>query len=193
MKSYIFSGLLTLAVCTPAFAQENASSPNLIGKRYVETQFSYIDYDASSDFALGSTFNLPLSASFDTGAAFVHTQEEGDDSQNYQVLGAYLTGYRDVGGTRAFARATLNYEWWAVKNLWWYQADVGVERALGDHLLFTAYASWLDFLTDTFLDSSFSGTAKLTYWITPAVAFSGAGTLIEEGNIAYRLGLTLVF
>ena len=193
MKSSFIVGLLALVFCASASSQEASATPNLIGKRYVDTQFSYIDYSSSADFALGSSFNLPLTTSFDAGAAFSATQEEGDDSHNYQVLGAYLTGYHDIELTRAFARGTINYEWWSVKNLWWYQADAGFERALSDHLLLTAYATWLDYFSSIFLDSGFSGTAKLTYWITPAVAVSGATTLIEEGNIAYRLGVTFVF
>lgn len=186
---------LALAACAPAFAQDNAgaASPGLIGKRHVETQFSYIDYSGSSDFALGTAFNQPLNASFDAGAAFTHTQEEGDDSHNYQVFGINLTGHHDFGKTRAFARGTLNYEWWSVKDLWWYQADVGFERPLCDRVLFTVYGSYLDFLTDIFLESTFSGTAKLTYWATPDIGVSAAVSVIERGAVAGRLGVAYVF
>lgn len=194
MKTTRHSALLALALVlgSSAFAQDTAT-PGLLGKRHVETQFSYIDYRGTSDYALAAAFNQPLNASFDAGAAFTHTQQEGDASQNYQVLGAYLTAHRDFDGTRVFARATLNYEWWAVKNLWWYQTDLGFERALGDRVVVTAYASWLDFLTDTFLESRFSGTAKLTWWATPDIGVSGAFSLIEGGVRAYRLGVAFVF
>ncbi|HSI08336.1 MAG TPA: hypothetical protein VK985_07075 [Rariglobus sp.] len=195
MKSFLLTGLLAFASCTSVFSQDTAAAttPNLIGKRYVETQFSYIDYSGSSDFALGTAFNQPLNASFDAGAAFVHTQEEGNDSHNYQVFGLNLTGHHDFGKTRAFARGTINYEWWSVKNLWWYQADVGLERALCDRVLFTAYVSWLDFFSSTFIDSSISGTAKLTYWATPEIGLSAAASMIERGAVAGRLGVAFVF
>lgn len=195
MKLLQLATLLALAACTSAFAQDNttATTPNLLGKHYVETQFSYIDYSGSSDFALGTAFNQPLNASFDAGAAFTHTQEEGDDSHNYQVFGVNLTGHHDFGKTRAFARATLNYEWWSVKNLWWYQADVGFERALRDRVLVTAYVSYLDFFTSTFIDSSFSATAKLTWWATPEIGLSPSVSVIERGAVAYRLGVAYVF
>ena len=194
MKSLFAPALLTLAVAAPAFAQDaSASAPGLIGKRYVETQFSYIDYQGSSDFSVATAFNQPLNASFDAGAAFSHTWEEGDDSHNYQVLGACLTAHRDFGKTRAFARGTINYEWWSVKDLWWYQADVGFERALCDRVLFTAYGSYLDFLTDIFLESTFSGTAKLTCWAVPEIGVSASVSVIERGAVAGRLGFAYVF
>lgn len=196
MKLLRLAPLLALAACTSAFSQDNTAAtttPNLIGKRHVETQFSYIDYSGSADFALGTAFNQPLNASFDAGAAFTHTQEEGNDSHNYQVFGLNLTTHHDFGKTRAFARGTINYEWWSVKNLWWYQADVGFARALCDRVLFTAYATWLDFLSSTFIDSSFSATAKLTYWATPEIGLSPSVSVIERGAVAYRLGVAYVF
>ncbi|MBC8039302.1 MAG: hypothetical protein H7Y06_02050, partial [Opitutaceae bacterium] len=71
--------------------------------------------------------------------------------------------------------------------------DVGFERALCSRVLFTAYATWLDFFTDTFIEGSFSGTAKLTYWATPEIGLSPSISVIERGTIAYRLGVAFVF
>lgn len=192
MKTSAIIGL-ALSLSSFAFAQGAADTPGLLGTRYVETQFSHIHYDNSSDFSLAVAFNQPLTSSFDVGLATSHTQEEGDDSQNYQTLGAYLAAHHDIGGFRVFARAGLNYEWWSVKNLWWYQTDVGFERALNDRLLFTAYASWQDFLTDTFLDSTFFGTAKLTYWATSDLALSASFAVLERSAVAYRFGVAFAF
>ena len=191
--SFLLTALLAVVFCTPAFSQ-SAASPSLLGKRSVETDAAYINYSGyPSDFSVGTTVNVPLNASFDAGASFDHTFQEGDSTHHYEVLGAHLTGYRDVGGVRVFARATLNYEWWSVENLVWYQADVGVERALCDRLLVSAFVSWHDFFSSQVLDGSFAGTAKLTYWMTPKVAVSGSGALLEGGSIAYRLGVIFVF
>lgn len=193
MKSIVLlTALLAVVFNAPAFAQSPAS-PSLLGKRTIETDLGINDYTQyPTDYFVGTTVNVPLTAGLDAGASFDHTRQEGGAS-HYEVLGAHLTGYRDVGATRLFARATLNYEWWAVENLVWYQADIGAERALCSRVLLSAFVSWHDFFSSQVLDGSFSSTAKLTYWVTPKVALDGSGSLLEEGSISYRVGVTFVF
>ena len=193
MKSTCFFTVLTSVIfCASGFAQAPAS-PSLLGKRTVETDLGINDYTQyPTDYFVGTTVNVPLTAGLDAGASFDHTRQEGGAS-HYEVLGAHLTGYHDVGAPRLFARATLNYEWWAVENLVWYQADIGAERALCSRVLLSAFISWHDFFSSQVLDGSFSSTAKLAYWVTPKVALDGSCSLLEEGSLSYRLGVTFVF
>ncbi|MDF3056225.1 MAG: hypothetical protein K0R17_440 [Rariglobus sp.] len=193
MKSRLLAGLVALSLAAPAFAQ-SATSPSLLGKRYVEGFASYTNYNHyPADFGFGATVNTPLCASFDVGSTFFHSRQEGDASHHYEMLDAHLAAHRDLGPVRAFARATLGYEWWSVENLTWYRLDAGAERALTERLLISAHVSWQDFFSSDVLEGRFSVTSKATFWVTSSVAVSLSGAYIETGDLATRLGLAFVF
>jgi len=193
MKPALFASLLASTFAASAFAQPS-DAPSLLGQRYVEPFVGYTDYNRfTSDFGLGATVNLPLSTSFDVGSTFLHNQQEGDDSQHYETLDAHLAAHRDLGPVRAFARATLGYEWWSVENLTWYRLDLGAERALSQNLLLSAHVSWQDFFSSDVLAGRFSVTGRATYWLTATTAASFSTAYLETGDLFFKLGVAFLF
>ena len=179
------------ALTTPAFAQTAGSG--LLGKRYAEASAFLIEYNHFEDdgYGVGTAVNLPVAAHFDVGATFQHNWLEGDGSEDFQDLTAYLTAYTECGDFRPYARASLAYEWWGVSDDPWYQLDAGSEYLVTDRLSVSAQISWTEFLATDWNGGDFSATARANYWFTDSVAGSVNVGYVEGGS--WSTGAAVVF
>lgn len=177
------------AVIPAAFAQTASASADsgVIGKRYVEVGAFVLDYnnDPDNGYAVGTTVNVPVSAALDVGATFEHNWLEGDRSENFQDLSAYVTYHRSYGWARSFLRAELGYEWWHVSDDPYYALDVGMEFPLTERLAVSAALNWSEFLASDWNGGAFAGKARAYYWLSDTVAASLRVTAFEGGTWSY--------
>jgi hypothetical protein len=164
-----------------------AADSGVIGKRYVEVGAFILNYNHTSDdgYAVGTTVNAPVSACLDVGATFEHNWLEGDRSENFQDLSAYVTYHRSYGWARSFLRAELGYEWWHVSDDPYYSLDVGMEFPLTERLAVSAALNWSEFLASDWNGGAFAGKARAYYWLTDTVAASLRVTAFEGGTWSY--------
>lgn len=196
---------LGVALVTPAFAQEaepvasapsTASASGLLGKRYVAASFILTetqDIDAPG-YGLATAINLPLSARFDVGALFAHNWTEGDTSDHFQDLAAYVTAHGVCGDFRPFAKASLGYQWWReVSDDPWYQVDVGSEYLLTERLSLSAQLSWSEYLAADWNGGEWGVGTRANYWVTTNIATSATVAYTEGGTWTYGLGVVVRF
>ena len=104
---------LGLLVAGTSFAQETSSN-GLLGQRYAEFNFSFIETDNVSKLSYepGLRVNLPLIANqVDVGATYDYARLRGPLRGHANSLSTYAVGYMALDGAKPFLGAALSHTW----------------------------------------------------------------------------------
>lgn len=188
--------LAALATATLSFAQAEAPNAGLLGKRYVETGFSYLDFNHSSTevYGLDVSANFPVLANVDVGVGYVYDWEGGNSDINGHAIAAAATGYQAFGSLNGFATVGLGYDWndQISEETFWF-ADVGIEHSLSSTVSLLASAGYSDDFDGPSNDGLWDGTLRGNYWVTEAISTNVSVSLIEGGHIGSRVGVVFTF
>ena len=194
------SVLAAVAASASGFAQTAPDNPaagtssGLLGHRYAEYNFGFLDVNKSSTdvFGAGLTINLPIAPSFDVSLNYTYAWLEGHRSTDSHDLSATGIYYFNSGKLKPFGGLTLGYNWNDGDSAANWGAIAGVEYEINPQVVLTASVGY----TDDFKSgdsSSFDGTVRANYWFTRTVSVYGEFSVIEGGNLGYAAGVTLKF
>ncbi len=195
----LLSVVAALAAGTSVFAQQPDSgslsaSSGLLGKRYAEASFSFVDINHSGidAFGAGLNVNVPLTTSLDLGFGYGHDWIESFSDIDSDVVSADLTGYITSGSFRPFATLALGHAWVPGDDFAVWGAAVGVEYDISSVVSTRLTAGYRDDF-ESGSNGSWDATARANLWITRGLAANVAVSLIERGDVAYTAGITLRF
>ncbi len=182
-----------------AFAQTTAvdtetSSAGLIGKRYVDTGFSWVDINNSSVEGMdaGLAVNVPVNANFDVSLGYSYAWLEGAEELGHTVNAA-VTGYITRGENKPFARLNVGYDWAKFDSdhgIW--GAAVGIERAVNSKLSSTLSVGYGDDFGQH-RQGAWNVALGATYNVTSKIVVSAEVAYIELGSLGYTAGVAYRF
>lgn len=197
----LVSVLAAVAASASVFAQtapenpaDQTASSGLLGHRYAEYGFAFLDSNKSDvdAFAAGLTVNLPVAPSIDVALNYTYSWLEGHSSINAHDLSVDGIYYISAGKLKPFGGLSLGYNWNDGDNTGHWGAFGGLEYELTPQVVLTGTVGYSDeFRGGT--DGSFDGTVRANYWFTRTVSAFGAISLFEGGDMAYAVGVTLKF
>jgi len=190
---------LGVAFITTSFAQQAAASEtaaSLLGVRYVEAGFGYLDVSHSDRgaYSLGVDANVPVTANLDLTVGYSHNWVENNDSLYNNVVFVDATAYLTEGAFRPFAVAGLAYVWEGSgdDNYGAWRAGLGVEYSLNATTAVTLEGGYSDTFEDLG-DHAFSGTLSVSHWFTSSVAGTIGATWFEYGDVGYGVSALFKF
>lgn len=187
---------LGLAFVSASFAQQ--ASASLLGVRYVEAGFGYLDVNNSNidAFTVGANVNVPVTANLDLTVGYSHDWIEDNQSLYDNVLTVSATGYITEGEWRTFVTGGLGHVWessaiggdeYAIWNV-----GIGAEYSFNNQTALTAVVSYADDF-DSGDNHSIAGTVRLSHWFTSSIAGTAGLAWLEEGHIGYAVSAILKF
>lgn len=186
------AGLVVLLSGVTTRAQENVTTANesssLLGKRYVEAGFAFVDVNHTHTDAYGSGLdvNVPVTANIDVNLAYTYSWVEGNSNLHGNLVDAAVTTYFASGNLKPFGSLSLGYDW--VRNfdrsVW--GVEGGLEYDLNPTWSFTGSVAYDDDFKKGD-NSSWTGTGAAHYWVTKDVAITGSIGWIEGGDVAYAI------
>lgn len=182
------------AQTAPANPADQTASSGLLGHRYAEYGFAYVDVNSSTTnlFGAGLTINLPVAPSFDVSLNYTYAWAEGNTSNHAQDASATGLYYFNAGKLKPFAGLSLGYDWNRFDNAANWGAVVGVEYEINPKVVLTGTIGYDDDFKSG--DSStWDGKIRANYSFTRDVSIFAAFTLIEGGSRGYAVGTTLKF
>lgn len=195
----LLSVIAALAAGTSVFAQQpdassSSVSSGLLGKRYAEASFSYVDINHSGIDAFGAALdvNIPLTTSLDLGLGYGHDWLESFSDIDSDVVSADLTGYITSGSFRPFATLALGHAWVPGDDLSVWGGAVGVEYDFSSVVSTRLSAGYRDDF-ESGSNGRWDATARANLWITRSLAANVAVSLIERGDVVYSVGASLRF
>jgi hypothetical protein len=197
LVAVIAASLLAVgAFAQSATVESQSASAGLIGKRYVDAGFGWIDIRHGSEdlFGAGLSVNVPVHANFDVSLDYSHSYITNWTNLS-DYLGTSITGYVPRGDSKYFARVALGYSWaqsWASSDHAVWGTDVGIERAVNDKVSATFSVGYDDDFgqhRDGLWDVSVGGT----YAFTSKIVGTAEISYIEYGDVGYSLGMAYRF
>lgn len=196
----VVSVLAALAVSSSAFAQTSPANPavdtsaGLLGHRYAEYGFGYLDINKSDTdaFAAGLTINLPVAPSIDVALDYSYSWIEGHPSNDGHSISATGIYYITTGQLKPFGGLRLGYSWFDRDDDANWGAIAGVEYQLTPQLVLTGLVDYGDDFRSGD-NGSFEGTVKGHYWFTRTTAGFLSVSLIEGGHLGFIGGVTFKF
>jgi len=195
----LVSALAAVAVSASVFAQTQPENPNysssgLLGQRYVDYGFGFIDVNKSRTdlYAAGLTVNVPVVSNIDVAVNYSYSWVEADHNDNAHELSLDAIYYIEAGKLKPFGGLTYGYNWndWDDDDYW--GAFGGLEFQALPQLVLSASAGYnADF--DDADEGTWDGTVTARYFFTKTVAASVSTTLFEGGDVGYSAGVTLKF
>lgn len=196
---------LGLLAAGTSFAQEKSSN-GLLGQRFAEFNFSFIEIDNVSTLSYepGLRVNLPLIAnSVDVGATYDYAQLRGPISGHANSLSTYAVGYVALDGVKPFVAAALAHTWSSLPfglsdNSYSWSIIGGFEVPVGPVTL-TPTIGYSDDFDNGFGEGDvWTYRVEGNYWMTPKAAiFAGIAkvdTHRDATNIwTYDVGLRFRF
>jgi len=195
LVAVLAASLLSVA----AFAQNatvgtETAAAGLLGKRYVETGFSWTDINRSSVEAMstGLDINVPVSANFDVSIGYGYSWLEGAECLGH-TANAAVTGYITRGDSKPFARLNVGYDWakYDSDHGFW-GARVGIERAVNAKVSSTFSVGYGDDFGQHRV-GAWDVAIGATYDLTSKIVLSAEVAYIECGSIGYSAGVAYRF
>ena len=197
LVAVIAASLLTVgAFAQSATVESQNASAGLLGKRYVEAGFGWVDFRQSSRdaFGTGVDVNIPVHANFDVNLGYAHTYIQhwlnaGDK------IGGTVTGYVARGDSKYFASLGLAYSWSPVRfgsdyTMW--NGEVGIEHAVTDKLSTSFSVGYVDDFGQH-RDSKWDVSVGTSYAFCPKFVGTASVSYIEYGALGYTAGLAYRF
>lgn len=197
----LVSALAALAACASGFAQTAPANPavetsgGLLGHRYAEYAFGYLDINNSDidAFGAGLTVNLPVAPSIDVSWNYTYSWLEGhrkNDAHDVSATGIY---YIDTGKLRPFGGLEVGYSWndWSDGATW--GALAGVEYQVNTQLVLRGSVGYSDDFRRGNDAGTFDGTVRGNYWLTHNLSVFLEASLIEGGNRGIAGGVSVKF
>lgn len=192
-KKLLGVAALGLAFVSASFAQETAS---LLGVRYVEAGFGYLDINNSRTdaFSVGANVNLPVTSFLDLTVGYSHDWIENNGSLYGNVGTISATGYLTEGAWRSYVIGTLGHVWDSSNlggddyGIW--SVGIGAEYSINSQTAIGAQISYADDFKSGD-NSSIAGGARLSHWFTSAIAGTVSVVWIEGGHLGY--GVSAIF
>jgi hypothetical protein len=169
-------GLLTAGT---SFAQTTAPVSNgLLGQRYAEFNFSFVEIDSVSDYSYspGLSANIPLIPSLlDVGASYNYTKVRGPLKGHANSLSTYAVAYVPLEGVKPFVGASLGHEWTSLgggfsDNAGVWGVSAGVEIPIGSFTLTPRIGYSDDFENGFGEDDVWTYAVEGNYWFSPKSA-----------------------
>lgn len=191
------SALAASLLSVAAFAQDAApASAGLLGQRYVDTGFSWVDINHSSveGMSYGLSVNLPVNSNFDVAAYYGYSWTEGAFEIGHSA-GVAVTAYTAYNDYKPFATLSTGYNWMnndldGDHGVW--GVEVGVERTITAKIAATVSVGYDDDFGQH-RDGAWDVTLGGTYNITDKLVAEADIALIEGGSIGYGLGVAYRF
>jgi hypothetical protein len=198
----LVSTLAALAAGTTLFAQTEPTVPvtddaGVLGHRYVEAGFGFIDVNKSSvdAFGTGLTVNLPVAPSIDVSMDYLYSWAEGHrsefDAHDLSVSGTYWIQAEQ--NLKTFARVSLGYNWNDYDDSATWGAEFGAQYTIRPNIAVTISGGYDDDFDKGNDSGSFNGTVTGHYWFTKQVAAFASASWIEGGNFGFAGGVTVKF
>jgi len=164
-------GLLTAST---SFAQDKTSN-GLLGQRFAEFNFSFIEIDSISKLSYepGVRVNLPLIAnSVDVGATYDYARIRGPISGHANSLSTYAVGYMALEGVKPFLAASLSHSWSSMAfglsdNSYSWGLTGGFEIPVGPLTLIPSLGYSDDFDNGFGDGDLWTYRVEANYWLTP--------------------------
>jgi len=190
----VAAGVSVYAQTAPANPADQTNSSGLLGHRYAEYSFGFVDINKTSTdaFAAGLAINLPVAPSFDVTLDYTYAWREGHSNIHSNDLSATGIYYFNAGKVKPFGGLSLGYDWNRGDDAANWGAVAGVEYELTPQVVLTGSVGYEDDFRSGD-NSTWDGTVRANYWFTHDVSVYGAFSLIEGGNLGYAVGLTLKF
>jgi hypothetical protein len=178
-------------------AQEAATTPassGLLGKRYVEAGFSFIDvnHTGTDVYGTGVNANLPITSNIDLGVSYDYGWVEGHSSFDSHLLDVAATTYFAQGAFKPFGSVSLGYNWVDGYNRSVWGVAGGVEFEVNSKVSVTGSVGYDDDFKKGD-NSSWNGAVSGHYWLTKDIAASATIALIEGGDVGYGVSVLWKF
>ncbi len=178
---------LGLLAAGTSFAQDKTSTGGLLGQRFAEFNFSFVEIDSVSKLSYepGVRVNLPLIAnSVDVGATYDYARIRGPIKGHANSLSTYAVGYVALEGVKPFLAASLSHTWSSLAfglsdNSSGWGLIAGFEIPVGPVTL-TPSIGYSDDFDNGFGDGDvWTYRVEGNYWITPRSSLYAAIAKID--------------
>lgn len=191
---------LGVAFINVSFADVTATSEgSLLGKRYAELGFGYVDVNHSGDdiLAAGFSSNLPVTPSIDVALSYAYSWVDGAGANYANAVNATAIGYLTEGALRPFGRLGVGYNFLAdayrQDDFASWNGGVGFEYTFGGNNAVRVSVDYNDAFESDAPPAFFSGTAGVSRWFTDKIGATASITWIERGDIGYAASLLFKF
>ena len=183
----------TPVVTTDATGQTLGSG--LLGKRYVDAGFGYIDFKDFNDNQLsaGGSINLPVNANIDLGVGYSYNWLDDHSSIDAHAWDVGATYYFTQGSIKPFGTVSLGYIFqdFADDEATW-GVSAGLEFLATEKLSFRASVGYDDYFDNAY-DESISGGVDVAYWFSEKVAGQVGARLFEGGDRGAAASIVIRF
>jgi opacity protein-like surface antigen len=192
-KIVVIASSLISAAAFAQTATPQTENAGLLGKRYAEASFGWVDVNHSSSdaMAVGVDFNVPVHTNFDLGIGYAYSWLEGGTNLG-SVLGADITGYYEYQSFKPFASLGLS-QVWANRNIdgnqyvaW--DVSAGVEHTVTDCVSLGVSISYADAFRSGD-NHTWSGDIVASVKLTDKLLGTAGISYIEGGSFGYTVSL----